>query len=323
MLFIGGLGLAVLAGPANCPCSSAFAVAEQSSLARLGYVQNARMMVEREMAQPDAELPALSTAALIEPEESAIGVSPITTSALEPSREATAIASEVLPAPSAPRLPANIEQLADAGPENVKLAAASDVTTDVPPTLPTIEVAIPPTDSVEPRRPRARKSVAKTRRAKKRTAMRAYRTPQRSHACAPRSAGEPIPAKQRRSGRSRCSSLRGRAAPSPTPSKRHRRATRASHVRAMRRDLTLILVALVQLAAPTVAIAAPGYAWQFSAGEQTLEQRFPATARLRAHGRRAGQLGGVAARAADEAGEVAGPDLHRRPEVAAGRACRR
>ena len=95
-------------------------------------------------SQPDAELPALSTAALIEPEESAVGVSPITTSALEPSREAAAIASEVLPATSAPRLPANIEQLADAGPENVKLAAASDVTTDVPPTLPIIEVAIPP-----------------------------------------------------------------------------------------------------------------------------------------------------------------------------------
>ena len=175
VLFIGGLGLAVLAGPANCPCSSAFAVAEQSSLARLGYVQNARMMVEREMAQPDAELPALSTAALIEPEESAIGVSPITTSALESSREAAAIASEVLPAPGAPRLPANIEQLADAGPENVKLAAASDVTTDVPPTLPTIEVA-PPTDGVAAGEPE-HEPVANTRRVKKRTAMRAYRTP--------------------------------------------------------------------------------------------------------------------------------------------------
>ena len=175
VLFIGGLGLAVLAGPANCPCSSAFAVAEQSSLARLGYVQNARMMVEREMAQPDAELPALSTAALIEPEESAVGVSPITTSALEPSREAAAIASEVLPAPSAPRLPANIEQLADAGPENVKLAAASDVTTDVPPTLPIIEVAIPPDDSVDSAPAPRRKSVDKARNAKKR-ALRAYRT---------------------------------------------------------------------------------------------------------------------------------------------------
>ncbi len=149
VLFIGGLGLAVLAGPANCPCSSAFAVAEQSSLARLGYVQNARMMLERETVQADAELPALSTAALIEPHESAVGVSPITTSALEPSREGAAIASEVLPATSAARLPAKIEQLADAGAENIKLAAASDVTTDVPPTLPVIEVATPPEDRVE------------------------------------------------------------------------------------------------------------------------------------------------------------------------------
>lgn len=175
VLFIGGLGLAVLAGPANCPCSSAFAVAEQSSLARLGYVQNARMMAEREIVQPDAELPALSTAALIEPEESAVGVSPITTSALEPSREAAAIASEVLPATSAARLPAKIEQLADAGAENIKLAAASDVTTDVPPTLPTIEVATPPTDATAADQSE-REPVTKTRRAKKRTALRAYRT---------------------------------------------------------------------------------------------------------------------------------------------------
>ena len=175
VLFIGGLGLAVLAGPANCPCSSAFAVAEQSSLARLGYAQNARMMVEREMAQPDVEPPALSTAALIEPEEGAVGVSPITTSALESSRESTAIASEVLPAPGAPRLPANIERLADAGPENVKLAVASDVMTDVPPTLPAIEVA-PPTEDVAAGE-HERELVAKARRAKKRTAVRAYRTP--------------------------------------------------------------------------------------------------------------------------------------------------
>jgi hypothetical protein len=175
VLFIGGLGLAVLAGPANCPCSTAFAVAEQSSLARLGYVQNARMMTERETVQPDVELPELSTAALIEPEESAAGVSPITTSALEPSREAAAIASEVLPATSAPRLPAMIEQVADAGPESVKLAAASDVTTDVPPTLPVIEVATPPEDSVEAAPAVKRTSVDKSRKAKKR-ALRAYRT---------------------------------------------------------------------------------------------------------------------------------------------------
>ncbi len=175
VLFIGGLGLAVLAGPANCPCSSALTVAEQSSLARLGYVQSARLMAEREIMQSDAELPALSTAALIEPQESAVGVSPITTSALEPSRHATAIASDELPATSAGRLPAKIEQVADAGPENVQLAAASDVATDVPPTLPVIEVATP-TDDVAANESESA-PVARTPRAKKRTALRAYRTP--------------------------------------------------------------------------------------------------------------------------------------------------
>ncbi len=49
VLFVGGLGLAVLAGPANCPCSTAFAVAEQSSMARLGYVQNATMVTARDV----------------------------------------------------------------------------------------------------------------------------------------------------------------------------------------------------------------------------------------------------------------------------------
>jgi hypothetical protein len=43
----------------------------------------------------------------------------------------------------------------------------------------------------------------------------------------------------------------------------------------MRHDLPLILIALVILAAPAVAIGARGYAWQFTPGEQTLEQRFP------------------------------------------------
>jgi len=190
VLFIGGLGLAVLAGPANCPCSTAFAVAEQSSLARLGYVQNVRLMTEREQVQPDAELPALSTAALIEPAESAVGVSPITTSALEPSREAAAIASDELPATNAGRLPAKIEQVADAGPENVKLAAASDVTTDVPPTLPTIEVATPPTDGLAASEP-DRDPVAKSRRAKKRTAVRAYRTPNGLAGSRGKKSGEP------------------------------------------------------------------------------------------------------------------------------------
>ena len=41
----------------------------------------------------------------------------------------------------------------------------------------------------------------------------------------------------------------------------------------MRHLLALLVIALVQPAAPAVAIAAPSYAWQFAPGEQTLEQR--------------------------------------------------
>ena len=257
------------------------------------------------MIQPDAELPALSTAALIEPEESAVGVSPITTSALEPSRDAAAIASEALPATSADRLPAKIEPLADAGPENVKLAAASDVTSDVPPTLPTIEVATPPADDVAASEPE-REPVAKTRRAKKRTALRAYRTSNDlagSRGKKSRRSRRP----SRRSGRSRCSSRRGRRALSPTPSKkpsprhtpiaRSRHATRPdAHPRCSRstgraggchRRARLCLAVLAWRTDPRAALSSP--------------------ARLCAHRRRAGRLGGVATRAADEAGERAGP----------------
>ena len=98
VLFIGGLGLAVLAGPANCPCTSAFAVAEQSALQRLGYVQNARMITERELeTAPAVEPPALSAAALIEPEHEVTGVSPISTSALEPLRDVPACRATTFP----------------------------------------------------------------------------------------------------------------------------------------------------------------------------------------------------------------------------------
>ena len=126
--------------------------------------------------QPDAELPALSTAALIEPEESAVGVSPITTSALEPSRDAAAIASDVLPATSAGRLPGKIEQLADAGPENVKLAAASDVDDRRAADAADHRGGDAAGGATSPPIESEREPVAKTRRAKKRTALRAYRT---------------------------------------------------------------------------------------------------------------------------------------------------
>ncbi len=43
----------------------------------------------------------------------------------------------------------------------------------------------------------------------------------------------------------------------------------------MRRELVAFLAALFLVAAPAIAMAAPGYAWQFSPGEQTLAQRIP------------------------------------------------
>jgi hypothetical protein len=176
VLFVGGLGLAVLAGPANCPCSTVFAVADQASLSRLGYVQNAALVTAREFALDDAGLPPLTTAALIEPQESAVGVSPITTSALEPSRHVPTVKGDDLPATSVDRLPAKIEQVADAVPATIKLAAASIVDGDVAPTLPVIEVASPPMDDVTASE-LERVPVTKSRSARKRTPTRAYRTP--------------------------------------------------------------------------------------------------------------------------------------------------
>jgi hypothetical protein len=189
VLFVGGLGLAVLAGPANCPCSSVFAVAEQSALSRLGYVQNARMMTEREFGAQDAELPELSTAALVEPEQSAAGVSPITTSALVPARETAAVQGDDLPATTTGSLPMKIEQVADSAPAPVRLAVAATVESDVPPTLPTIDVATPATGDVAASDP-DREPIAKSRAAKKRI-TRAYRTPLTLRAKAKKPLGEP------------------------------------------------------------------------------------------------------------------------------------
>ena len=176
VLFVGGLGLAVLAGPANCPCSTALAVTEQSSMARLGYVQNATMMTARESASDDTKLPALTTATLVEPQESVGGVSPITTSALEPSRDVPTVKRDDPSATSAGRLPVEIEQVADATPEPVKLAAAESMDSDVPPTLPSVEVATPPVSRITASEPE-HAPATKSRSVRKRTPVRAYRTP--------------------------------------------------------------------------------------------------------------------------------------------------
>ena len=190
VLFIGGLGLAVLAGPANCPCTSPYAVAEQSSLQRLGYVENARMITEREFeTAPAVDLPAHSATALIAPEHEVTGVSPISTSALEPLRDVPAVQSDDVPVTSAGRLPVKIEEVADAGPEPVRLATASNVEADVPPTLPAIDVATPPASDVTAI-DTERKPVAKSRSSKKRVA-RAYRTPTTLRAKSKKPLGEP------------------------------------------------------------------------------------------------------------------------------------
>lgn len=172
ILFIGGLGLAVLAGPANCPCSVEMDVAQRSSLTRLGYVDNARFVSEVTSQQ---ELPTLATAALVEPGESAAGVSPITTSALEPAPEIAAVKRDGFGAVSAGTLPTRIEPLSDAGP-TVRVAAAGSaagVESDVAPVLPVITATTPPAkvavtdDDDDEEVPRA----------KRRKNLRAYRTP--------------------------------------------------------------------------------------------------------------------------------------------------
>jgi hypothetical protein len=175
-MFVGGLGLAVLAGPASCPCSAVFSVADQSSMSRLGYVQNAAMMSTRESAARD-ELPVLSTASLIEPDENAVGVSPITTSALDPSREVTTLRGDDLDASTVGRLPVKIEQLADAAPATIRLAAASIIESDVPEALPIIEVAMPPMADEVAAEPR-RGPVAGVHSPRKRTSTKAYRSVQ-------------------------------------------------------------------------------------------------------------------------------------------------
>ena len=157
------------------------------------------------------------------------------------------------------------------------------------------------------------------------------RLPHAFDACAPNPRRRSASRRQSRpSGRSRCSSRPGRPRRSPTPNKarpsalqpRHRRDTRAAHARAMRNALPLVLSA-----SPFARRARRGdggarlcLAILRRRRDARATHRTPA--RIYAHRRGTGNLGGVAARPADEAGECAGADLHGRAEVAAGRACR-
>jgi len=147
VLFIGGLGLAVLAGPANCPCHSRLAAAAQTLrdariVSRFAYVKAAAI-------EADDELPMLSMAALVEPYDGlgssmgpSMGASPISTSAIAPAskeraRDGAAARERVA------GFPAEIEALSDAAPKLVRLAAASPPEPDLTPTLPIVEITTP------------------------------------------------------------------------------------------------------------------------------------------------------------------------------------
>lgn len=174
VLFMCGLGLAVLAGPANCPCTADAQMAETSSMMRLGYVENAHFVSTHDDIAASAELPTSTVAALVEPSENVTGESPITTSALVPAAEVVTAKREGLSTLSAGKLPARIEPLADAGP-TVRVAAMTsdegDIESDLAPALPVILARTPPAKIV------AQADNDDAPRVKRKKNLRAYRTP--------------------------------------------------------------------------------------------------------------------------------------------------
>ncbi|WP_072374827.1 hypothetical protein [Hyphomicrobium sp. NDB2Meth4] len=170
VLFVGGLGLAVLAGPATCSCTIGAMTAQATSLTRLGYIENAHFIAAREQLAPETAVPTLSLAKAIDSPETTKGVSPITTSALLPAAEVTSTRSDSQTPPSSnAALPAHIESLADAGP-TVKLAALSE--SDLPEISPNA-----PKTSVAAREQDADASDEDRPRKHHKRAIRAYRTP--------------------------------------------------------------------------------------------------------------------------------------------------
>jgi hypothetical protein len=119
LLLAGGLGLAVLAGPASCPCDltgaagAAAASTSKRSAARFAYSPQAENLLGGTGRWPS-------------------GASPISTSAIEP---ATAHSAHI------GALPATIEDVSDSAPKPLRLAA---VTESDAATLPVIEVENPP-----------------------------------------------------------------------------------------------------------------------------------------------------------------------------------
>jgi hypothetical protein len=143
-MFAGGLGLAVLAGPATCPsCDPAHTDGQLDAkriLSRLTYTPAAVNVAAREtppLGQTEAAVqadrgapPPLTELALAEPTETA---SPISTSALSPAPDrvpvtapaATEPAVAAEPEPHTAKLPEKIEQLPDQGAPETEVAAAT------------------------------------------------------------------------------------------------------------------------------------------------------------------------------------------------------
>lgn len=182
-LFAGGLGLAVLAGPATCPtCDPAHAGGQLDAkriLSRLTYTPgDAVELAAREappLDRPDVPAvadhgtpPALSELALVEPRDTASSNAPISTAAIDPAPErapdtAPATANEPVsetatePAPRAAKLPEKIEELSDQGPPQTEIAAATVESEPQPPLPPVGSTTLPLKDvAVDPEEPAPR-----------------------------------------------------------------------------------------------------------------------------------------------------------------------
>lgn len=170
VLFVGGLGLAVLAGPATCSCTIGAMTAQATSLSRLGYIENAHFIATREQLAPETAITTVALAKAVDADETAKGVSPITTSALLPAAAMSSARSDDLtPSSSGLALPSRIESLADAGP-TVKLAALSESV------LPEIAANAPKT-SIAAHEANDDASDAEPQHKHRKRVIRAYRTP--------------------------------------------------------------------------------------------------------------------------------------------------
>lgn len=157
-LFAGGLGLAVLAGPATCPsCDPAYSDGQLDAkriLSRLTYTPGAVDVAAREtppLEQTEGtvqaergEPPALTELALVESENAA---APSSTSALSaapdraPAATEPAVAAE--PDPRAAKLPETIEELPDQGAPKTEIAAATVESEPAVPLPPVGATALP------------------------------------------------------------------------------------------------------------------------------------------------------------------------------------